>query len=239
VICAARRLLYALRVTIRVVVADDNLLVREGIQHVLADVASIDVVALSEDRDALLDAIEREGPDVVLTDIRMPPSQASEGIDIANSVRDLSPAIGVIVISAYAEPHYALSLFAHGSAGRGYLLKDRLGNREQLVAAIEEVAAGGSVIDPVVVEAIVRSKSGSEESPVRLLTPREHEVLAEIASGKSNAAIAKELVITKRAVERHISSIFSKLDLPAEEIVSRRVAATLLYLADRAAATDD
>lgn len=224
---------------IRVVVADDNLLVREGISQVLRDVSSIDVVAVSVDRDDLLRAIDREAPDVVLTDIRMPPSHAAEGVDIANAVRDVSPRIGVIVISAYAEPHYALSLFAHGSAGRGYLLKDRLGNRDQLVAAIEEVAAGGSVIDPVVVEALVRSKSGSEGSPLRLLTPREHEVLAEIASGKSNTAIAKELVITKRAVERHISSIFSKLDLPDEHVVSRRVAATLLFLADRAATTLD
>jgi DNA-binding NarL/FixJ family response regulator len=226
-------------VAIRVVVADDNLLVREGIHHVLESSESIDVVALSSDRDDLLEAIEREAPDVVLTDIRMPPSQAAEGIDIANTVRELSPSIGVIVISAYAEPHYALSLFAHGSAGRGYLLKDRLGNPEQLVAAIEEVAAGGSVIDPVVVEALVRSKGGSEGTPLQLLTPREHEVLGEIASGKSNAAIAKDLVITKRAVERHISSIFSKLDLPDEGVVSRRVAATLLFLADRTARSRD
>lgn len=218
---------------IRVVVADDNLLVREGIQHVLAGVPGIEVVAVTEDRDALLEAIEREAPDVVVTDIRMPPEQASEGVDIANAIRQARPATGVIVISHYAEPHYALALLEQGSSGRGYLLKDRVGNREQLVSAIEEVAAGGSVIDPVVVEALVRSRSRAEGSPLRDLTPREREVLSEVASGKSNAAIAEKLVITKRAVERHIGAIFAKLDLPDEQVVSRRVAATLLFLADR------
>jgi DNA-binding NarL/FixJ family response regulator len=143
----------------------------------------------------------------------------------------------VIVISQYAEPHYALTLLEDGSAGRGYLLKDRLGNRQQLVSAIEQVAAGGSVIDPLVVEALVRSRDRSDDSPLRTLTPREREVLAEVAAGKSNAAIARSLVITKRAVERHISSIFSKLDLPDEEQASRRVAVTLLFLADQSATT--
>ncbi len=219
-------------------VADDNLLVREGIQHVLEGAPSIDIVAVAEDRDALLHAIERESPDVVLTDIRMPPAQHAEGVEIANAVRDLRPETGVIVISAYAEPHYALALLAQGSAGRGYLLKDRLGNREQLVSAIEQVAAGGSAIDPVVVEALVNSKGRAEDSSLRLLTQREREVLSEIASGKSNGAIAEKLVITKRAVERHIGAIFSKLDLPDEEVASRRVAATLLFLADRDALDD-
>jgi DNA-binding NarL/FixJ family response regulator len=217
---------------IRVAVAEDNLLVREGIQHLLSGVPEIELVAVSDNRDALLAAIENDAPDVVLTDIRMPPGHATEGVDVAKEVRESHPELGVIVISQYVEPHYALALLEHGAGGRGYLLKDRLGNREQLVSAIEQVAAGGSVIDPIVVEALVHSRNRAEDSPLRLLTPREREVLSEIASGKSNAAIARSLVITKRAVERHVGSIFAKLDLPDEEEASRRVTATLLFLAD-------
>jgi DNA-binding NarL/FixJ family response regulator len=222
---------------IRVVVADDDLLVREGIQHLLESEPDIELAAVSSDRAGLLDAIERESPDVVLTDIRMPPHQASEGLDVAQQVRQAHPSIGVLVISHYLEPQYALALLEDGTAGRGYLLKDQLGNREQLVSAIEQVAAGGSVIDPQVIDALVRTHQRDDESPLRRLTAREREVLAEVASGKSNAAIAKSLVITKRAVERHIGAIFAKLNLPDDEEASRRVAATLLFLADQDAGT--
>jgi DNA-binding NarL/FixJ family response regulator len=215
---------------VRVVVADDDLLVREGIEHLLGSEDEIDLVAVASDREELMDAIEREDPDVVVTDIRMPPQHATEGVDIARALRKSSPRTAVIVVSHYVEPEYALGLLGGGTAGRGYLLKDRLGNREQLVSAIKTVATGGSVVDPEVVDALVRSRTQTEDSPLRNLTPREREVLAEIAAGKSNAAIASSLYITKRAVERHVGAIFAKLGLPEEELTSRRVAATLLFL---------
>ncbi len=218
---------------IRVVTADDDLLVREGIQGLLADEPGIEVVAVAADRDELLAAIERESPDVVLTDIRMPPEQTNAGVEVAHFLSARHPTTGVIVLSQYLEPHYALALLESGSSGRGYLLKDRLGNRAQLVSAIEQVAAGGSVVDPRVVDSLVRARQRDEDSPIRLLTPRERDVLAEVATGKSNAAIARSLAITKRAVERHVGAIFSKLDLRDEAESSRRVAATLLFLADK------
>jgi DNA-binding NarL/FixJ family response regulator len=221
--------------TIRVAVADDSLLMREGIVHVLEQVPGIEVVAASADLDELLQAIEDEQPDVVLTDIRMPPTHGSEGVDLANQLHTTHPNTGVIVLSQYADPQYALSLLEHGSARRGYLLKEKVGNRTELVQAIEEVATGGSVIDPQVVEALVESRRADDDSTLHRLTPREREVLAEVASGKSNAAIARTLVISKRAVERHIGSIFAKLDLPEEGEASRRVKATLLFLADQSA----
>jgi DNA-binding NarL/FixJ family response regulator len=216
---------------IRVVLADDSLLVREGVQHILEAAAEIDVVAVCGDRDSLLEAVDRERPDIVLTDVRMPPGQADEGIQVAGLLRESHPEIGVIVLSQYTDPSYVLALLERGSARRGYLLKERLTIGEQLVTGIFEVAAGGSVIDPTVVDSLVTSRGGDQDSPLRQLTPREHEILAEVASGKSNQAIAEKLVITKRAVERHIGSIFSKLDLPDETEVSRRVSATLLFLA--------
>jgi DNA-binding NarL/FixJ family response regulator len=219
---------------IRVAVADDNLLIREGLVHVLEPAAEIEVVAACADLDDLLAAIEDEDPDVVLTDIRMPPSNRTEGITVANRLHASHPRTAVIVLSQYAEPQYALSLLEHGSARRGYLLKDKLGNRTELVNAIQQVAAGGSVIDPQIVEQLVDARRSEASSPLNRLTPREHEVLAEVASGKSNAAIARSLVISKRGVERHVGAIFAKLDLPQEAEASRRVKATLLYLADRA-----
>ena len=217
-------------VTIRVAFADDNLLVREGLMHVLESLPEVEVVGSSDDQDGLLKAIEERSPDVVLTDIRMPPSQEMEGVDIANELRTTHPSTAVIVLSQYADPEYALALLEGGSARRGYLLKDGLGDRDQLMTAIKQVASGGSVIDPRVVEKLVAQRRRDEASPINRLTPREQEVLAEVASGKSNAAIARSLVITKRAVERHISAIFSKLELPDEQEASRRVTATLLYL---------
>jgi len=218
---------------VKVVLADDSLLVREGVQHILDDAADIEVVAVCDDRDSLLEPVERKLPDVVLTDVRMPPSGRDEGIQVANLLRESHPEIGVIVLSQYGDPGYVLALLERGSARRGYLLKDRLAVGEQLVAGILEVAAGGSVIDAKVVDTLVGARADDDASALRRLTPREREILAHVASGKSNGAIAKELVITKRAVERHIGSIFAKLDLPAEAEVSRRVTAALLFLADR------
>ena len=223
---------YRAVVPIRVVVADDNLLVREGLQQVLAGQPNIEVVASCTDLASLVEAIEADRPDVVLTDIRMPPSMSDEGIRVAAHLRTTHPSIGVVVLSQYSEPSYALALLESGSAGRGYLLKERVHDRSQLVAAIETVADGGSVVDPRIVDILVRARTRAERSPLSELTPREREVLAEIAQGKSNTAIAGSLVLTKRAVEKHINSIFSKLDLVESQSASKRVKATLAFLAD-------
>jgi DNA-binding NarL/FixJ family response regulator len=218
---------------IRVVFADDSYLVREAMTHVLADDPRIDLVAICEDGESLLAAIEAELPDVVLTDIRMPPSWDAEGIAVANRLRVTHPEIGVVVVSQYADPRYGLALLEGGSDGRAYLLKERLHDRGQLVAALEAVAAGGSVVDPKVVEALIAARARDEASPLAELTRREQEILSEIAQGKSNQAIADKLVLTKRAVEKHINAIFLKLGLTTAEDISRRVKAALIYLAQR------
>ena len=217
---------------IRLALADDNLLVREGLEHILALEPEIDVVASSGDLPAALEAVEATSPDVLLTDIRMPPSQSDEGIQIATLLRRSHPEVGVIVLSQYAEPSYALALLEHGSQRRGYLLKERVHDRAHLVTAIETVATGGSVIDPAIVDILVAAQSRAAVSPLADLTPREVEVLGEIAQGKSNSAIGDSLVLTKRAVEKHINSIFLKLGLSDAEDVSRRVKAALLFLAE-------
>ena len=217
---------------IRVVVAEDSLIVREGLQQLLAGSPGLDVVAAYGDVDALLGAVERDRPDVVLTDIRMPPSNTDEGIRVADHLRNAHPSTGVVVLSQYAEPPYVLALLERGSDGRGYLLKERIHDRRQLVSAIDTVARGGSVIDPKIVELLVEAKARVDLSPLSELTPREREVLAEMAEGKSNAAIADSLVLSKRAVEKHVNSIFMKLGLAASEDVSKRVKATLMFLAD-------
>jgi DNA-binding NarL/FixJ family response regulator len=219
---------------VRVALADDNLLVREGVQHLLESEAAIELVAVCEDGRSLLDAVERERPDVVITDIRMPPSEGSEGIEIARHLGRSHPEIGVLVLSQFVEAQYVVALLESGSARRGYLLKDRLGDREQLVRALEEVAGGGSVIDSKVVEELVSQRSRVARSPLRSLTPRESQILRLLAAGRSNGAIARDLVITKRAVERHINSIFAKLELGESESISRRVKAALLYLSGQA-----
>jgi DNA-binding NarL/FixJ family response regulator len=221
-------------VAIQVVVGEDSYIVREGLRQLLASAAGIEVQAECEDLDSLLRAIEDGRPDVVLTDIRMPPTQSDEGIQLAARLRAEHPEIGVVVLSQYAEPSYVLALLESGSDGRAYLLKERVHDRAQLVAAIEAVAAGASVIDPKIVELLVAAKSRSERSPLSDLTPRELEVLAAIAEGKSNAAISDTLVLTKRAVEKHINAIFLKLNLShAQDAgdVSPRVKAALLFLA--------
>jgi DNA-binding NarL/FixJ family response regulator len=217
---------------IRVALGEDSLLVREGVEQVLASQPGIEVVASCADLPSLLDAVDAEGPDVVLTDIRMPPSKTDEGIQVAVRLRGSHPEVGVLVLSQYAEPRYALDLLEAGSEGRGYLLKERVHDRAQLVSAIESVATGGSFIDPKVVEVLVSARARAERSPLGQLTPRELEVLAEIAQGKSNAAIAESLFLTKRAVEKHVNAIFFKLGLSEAEDVSKRVKAALLFLAE-------
>ena len=217
---------------IRVALADDSFIVREGLREVLSAQPEIEVVASCEDMQSLLEAVEAESPDVVLTDIRMPPTKLDEGIQVAARLRESHPEVGVVVLSQYAEPGYALALLESGSDRRAYLLKERVHDRAELVGAIESVARGGSVIDPKIVEVLVTAKARADQSPLSELTPREREVLAEIAQGKSNTAIAESLVLTKRAVEKHINSIFLKLDLSYADDVSRRVKAALLFLAE-------
>ncbi len=217
----------------RIVVAEDSLLVREGIEKLLGRQNDIEIVALCVDLPELLAAVETHRPDAVLTDIRMPPNNSDEGIVAATTLRELHPDVGVVVLSQYVEPSYALQLFDGGSQGRAYLLKERLSDVDQLVRAIHEVTTGGSVIDPLVVESLVDARGRGKHSPLEHLTPRELEVLSEIAQGKNNAAVASSLVLSERAVEKHINSLFSKLSLGEEPDVHRRVKAVLLYLADR------
>jgi DNA-binding NarL/FixJ family response regulator len=221
-----------------IVVAEDDFLVREGLRQVLEEGGDeFHVAALCGDFDAVIAAVEREQPDVVVTDIRMPPTHTDEGIRIAAHLRETSPETGVVIISQYAGPSYALRLLEKGSEGRAYLLKERIAHRIQLFGAIREVAEGGSVIDPKVVESLVSVRAQSVSSTISSLSPREREVLAQMAQGKSNLAIASTLFLTKRGVEKHVNAIFSKLDLPEEHAVSRRVFATLLYLAEQSPET--
>jgi len=217
---------------IRVVVAEDDYLVREGVRRVLDMQSDVAVAAVCDDLNSLLDAVEAERPDVVVTDIRMPPGSTDEGIRAAAHLRETDPNIGVVVLSQYATPSYALALLESGSAGRAYLLKERLQEPEQLVSAIRAVAEGGSVIDPKVVESLVADNARGEESPLRQLTPRERDVLAEMAAGKSNAAIGESLFLAERSVEKVIHSIFLKLGLTWEPSVHKRVKAVILYLAE-------
>ena len=222
-------------VGIRVVLGDDSVIVREGIQQMLAVAPQIEVVAACDDADSVLRAVEDLRPDVLVTDIRMPPSHLDEGIRLAADLRISHPGVGVVVLSQYADPVYVLKLFESGSDGRAYLLKERISDRLQLVTAIEAVAGGESVIDPKIVEMLVSARSIGRRGPLAELTPRELDVLAAIAEGKSNAAISDALVLSKRAVEKHINAIFLKLNLShssSADDVSPRVKATLLYLAE-------
>ncbi len=218
--------------TIRLVLAEDHYLVREGIRRLLDAQPDMEVAAACGDLDALLEAVESERPDVVITDIRMPPGGVDEGIQAALRLRETSPDLGVVVLSTYSQPSYALALLEGGTAGRAYLLKERVEDVEQLAAAIRAVADGGSVIDPKVVEALVAEKARDEESPLAQLTPRERDVLREMAEGKNNAGIAAALVLTERSVEKVIHSIFLKLGLAWEPAVHKRVKAVILYLSE-------
>jgi DNA-binding NarL/FixJ family response regulator len=223
---------YPLRVPIRLVLAEDNYLVREGVRRLLETESDLEVAAACSDLGALLAAVEAEQPDVVVTDIRMPPGAADEGIQAAEKLRETNPEVGVVVLSQYANPAYALALLKGGSARRAYLLKERVEDVGQLVAAIRAVAEGGSVIDPKVVEALVAEKGRGEQSPLNSLTARERDVLREMAEGKNNEAIAAALFLTERSVEKVIHSIFLKLGLTWETAVHKRVKAVVLYLAE-------
>ena len=214
---------------IRVVAAEDSFLAREGIVSILGDIEDVERVEMAGDLDDLRDAVERTEPDIVLTDIRMPPTNTDEGIRFAAELREQHPEMGVVVLSQHAEPRYALALFNAGSDRRAYLLKERLHDKSELSRALHDVAAGRSLVDSRVVDKLVSSRQRGD-SELTKLTPRELEILGLIAEGRSNGAIATSLGITKRAVERHINAIFLKLDLGRAEDVSRRVKAALLYL---------
>ena len=212
--------------------ADDHYLVREGLRRLLETQPDIEIVAACGGLDELLEAVETERPDVVVTDIRMPPTGVDEGIRAAERLRETHPTVGVVVLSQYAQPAYALTLLDTGTERRAYLLKERIDDVEQLVSGIRAVAAGGSVIDPKVVEALVAERARRAESPLNELTPREHDVLREMAEGKNNAAIAAALFLTERSVEKVIHSIFLKLGLGYETSVHKRVKAVILYLSE-------
>jgi DNA-binding NarL/FixJ family response regulator len=215
---------------VRVVFAEDNYLVREGTSALLQTSDQVELVAAASTLDDLLTAVAEHSPDAVLTDIRMPPTNTTEGIDAARRIRAEHPAIGVVVLSQYSEEDYAYQLLKDGAAGLGYLLKERVADLDELVRALTEVAKGGSVLDPKVVEALVARKDRLAHSPLAQLTDREREVLGEMAQGKNNAAIAKAMFLTERAVEKHINSLFHKLGLTEETDVHRRVMAVLAFL---------
>jgi DNA-binding NarL/FixJ family response regulator len=214
---------------IRVVAAEDSFLAREGIVSILGDIDDVELVEMSSDLDELRAAVERTSPDIVLTDIRMPPTNTDEGIRFAAELRKEHPDMGVVVLSQHAEPRYAMALFNAGSDRRAYLLKERLKDKSELSRAIHDVAAGRSLVDSRVVDKLVSARQ-RRDSELGRLTPRELEILGLIAEGRSNGGIVSSLGITKRAVERHINAIFLKLDLGKPEDVSRRVKAALLYL---------
>ena len=216
--------------TVRVAIAEDNVLLRDGLVRLIEAQDDLEVVGSCGSLPELLALVTATAPDVVVTDIRMPPTGTDEGIRAAASIRAAHPAIGVVVLSQYANPTYALDLLGGGSEGRAYLLKERVSDVDELVDAIRQVADGGSVIDPKVVESLVTATRTRSTSDLDRLTPRETEILQEMATGKSNAAIAATLILSERAVEKHTNSIFSKLALSEEKNVNRRVKAVLLYL---------
>ena len=217
---------------IRVVFAEDNYLVREGTAALLTTSGEVELLGTAASRDELLTAVDDLAPDAVLTDIRMPPTGTNEGIEAAKLIRAAHPQIGVVVLSQFADEDYAYDLLKDGAGGLGYLLKERVADVEELVRALTEVSHGGSVLDPKVVEALVAAKERMAHSPLALLTDREREVLAHMAQGQNNAAIARSLFLTERAVEKHINSLFHKLGLTEEPDVHRRVMAVLAFLHD-------
>jgi DNA-binding NarL/FixJ family response regulator len=223
---------YARMSTIRVALAEDNALLREGISRIIEGEEELELVGRAADLPELLALIEAESPQVVVTDIRMPPTGTDEGIQAASWLREHKPEVGVVVLSQYNTPSYALSLLETGSAGRAYLLKEKVAGADELAQAIRAVAQGGSVIDPQIVDQLIEAKSSRRKSDLSWLTPRETEILAEMATGKSNAAVAASLQVSERAVEKHTNSIFSKLGLSEERDVNRRVKAVLVYLSD-------
>ncbi len=220
-------------VALRVVFAEDNYLVREGTAALLSSVPDLELVAVVDDLPSLLEAVDAHAPDVVLTDIRMPPTHGTEGIDAALRIRSEHPGIGVVVLSQYAEDDYAFELLKDGAEGLGYLLKERVGDLDELVRALHEVSRGGSVLDPKVVEGLVTRRGRAQRSPLVELTEREREVLSLMAQGKNNAAVARALFLTDRAVEKHINALFHKLGLSEETDVHRRVMAVLTFLREQ------
>ncbi len=218
---------------IRVVFAEDNYLVREGTSALLQNSGTVDLVATASTFDELLEKVEKAKPEAVLTDIRMPPTNTTEGIDAAKRIRQEYPNVGIVVLSQFAEEEYAYELLKDGAAGLGYLLKERVSDLDEVVRALNEVSKGGSVLDPKVVEALVSAKEKMAHSPLANVTDREREVLEQMAQGKNNASIAKALFLTERAVEKHINSLFHKLELTEEPDVHRRVMAVLAFLRER------
>jgi DNA-binding NarL/FixJ family response regulator len=225
---------------LQIVIADDNYLVREGTRQLLEASGEVTVQAAVGSAPELLDAVRRRRPDAVLTDIRMPvpaaangdQAPAMEGIDAAHAIKMSEPRVGVVILSQYADESYAFELFRNGTAGLAYLLKDRVGDLDQLLSALRAVAAGGSVIDPQVVDALVSRRARLQSSPVARLSPRELDVLREMAQGRGNAGIARALHLSESSVEKHVNAIFTKLDLASEQQVHRRVAAVLTFLRD-------
>ena len=224
---------------LQIVIADDNYLVREGTRRLLEDSGEVSVLAAVGSAPELLDAVRRHRPDAVLTDIRMPqggdgrdPAPAMEGIDAAHAIKEKAPDVGVVILSQYADEAYAFELFRNGTAGLAYLLKDRVGDLQQLLGALREVTAGGSVVDPQVVDALVSRRARLQTSPLARLTSRELDVLREMAQGRGNAGIAQALFLSESSVEKHVNAIFAKLDLASEQQVHRRVAAVLTFLRD-------
>jgi len=215
---------------LRVVLADDNYLVREGITALLAEVDDIELVESVGDPQSLLKSVREHQPDAVLTDIRMPPTHTTEGIDAAKQIRAEHPSIGVVVLSQYVEEDYALALLSDGVAGLGYLLKERVSDIAELVRALDDVARGGSALDPKVVEGLMMRKSGEASSPLRGLTEKERTVLEQMATGRTNASIAQTLYMSERSVEKHISAVFLKLGLDDEGESNRRVMAVLAFV---------
>lgn len=216
----------------RVILADDSFILREGLHELLAARTSVEVVEACSDLDTLLEAVDAKLPDVVITDIRMPPTNTDEGIQAAARLRHSHPQIGVVVLSQYSHPGYVLALLESGSDGRAYLLKERVHDVVELTSAIDAVHRGGSVIDPKIVEVLVAARARTDSSPLGELSDRERSVLAKIAQGKSNVAIAQELDFSQRAVEKHTHAIFTKLELGNAAEVSKRVTAALLFLAE-------
>jgi DNA-binding NarL/FixJ family response regulator len=215
---------------LRVVLADDNYLVREGITALLAEVEEIELVASVADPQSLLKSVREHQPDAVLTDLRMPPTHTTEGIDAAKQIRAEHPSIGVVVLSQYVEEDHALALLADGVAGLGYLLKERVSDVTELVRALNDVARGGSALDPKVVEGLMMRRSVEASSPLQGLTDKERAVLEQMASGRTNASIAQTLYMSERSVEKHISAVFLKLGLDDEGESNRRVMAVLAFV---------
>jgi DNA-binding NarL/FixJ family response regulator len=225
---------------LRIVIAEDNYLVREGTRRLLEDSGEVQVLAGVGDGKELLTAVEKLRPDAVLTDIRMPPDHQLEGIDAAHTIRRLYPAIGVVVLSQYSDASYAVHLFRNGTDGLGYLLKANVGELDDLLHALREVAAGRSTVDARIVQQLVDQRVRQAASPLTRLGPRELDVLREMAEGKTNAAIGEDLHLSESAIEKYVNTIFGKLGLSEERKLSRRVAAVLAYLRnlDQAEATD-